>query len=196
MFESCRVCKTKSRNRLYRFTYTMKKLLFLASYVFDTGEIEHKDQQQLVMVTDRDVAAYTEKQRKLNPEKSMQRPFEHNEAAYDVFETWFKEVFPESTLKHVMIKTPIQSQLFPSNERVFTPNEFSGPHSCKDEFPPTEEGEDFTDTVAIDLTGEMNHWDFGWYDHTEKKWMLQNQDEFRNTFELEHAKWFAPPKPR
>jgi hypothetical protein len=175
----------------------MKKLLFLASYVFDTGEIEHKDQQQLVMVTDRDVAALTEKQRKLNPEKSMRRPFDHNEAAYDVFETWFKEVFPESTLKHVMIKRPIQSQLFPAKDREFTPNEFSGPHSCKDEFPPTEAGEDFTETVAIDLTGEMKHWDFGWYDHEEKKWVMQNQGElFNNTFELDHAVWFSPPKPR
>lgn len=174
----------------------MKKLLFLASFVSETGGSELTD-QQLVMVTDRDVNALTEKERKLNPEKSMRRPFDHNEAAYDVFATWFKEVFPESTLKHVIIKRPIQSELFPSKEREFTPNEFSGPHSCKESVPPLVEGEDFSETVAIDLTGEMKHWDFGWYDHTERKWVMQNQGElFENAFELEHAIWFATPKPK
>lgn len=172
----------------------MKKLLFLASFVFDTGEIEYND-RQLVMVTDKDVQAFIVKKKIVNPHPT--KLTDHHDAAYDVFEMWFKENFPESKLKHLICNRPIQSELFPAKETIFTGG-FSGPHSCKDEFPPLV-GEDYTETVAIDLTGEMKHWDFGWYDHTEKRWMLQNQDEtfsFSSLFELEYAKWFAPPKPR
>jgi len=86
----------------------MKKLLFLASFVFETGKIEYSD-NQLVMVTDKDVQRFTENQKALNPDKGDRGPYDHYDACYDVFKAWFKEVYPESTLTHVMCKRPIQS---------------------------------------------------------------------------------------
>lgn len=171
----------------------MKKLLFLASFVFETGKIEYKD-NQLVMVTDRDVQRFMEKQKALNPDKGDRGPYEHHDAAYDVFRTWFEEVYPESTLKHIICNRPIQSGLFFPKIEAVIDNGFSGPHNCKDQIPPIVEGEDFTDTVAIDLTGEQKYWDFGWYDTTEKEWRFQSNDSPK-IFEVDHAKWFKAPKP-
>jgi hypothetical protein len=177
----------------------MKKLLFLASYVIETKGTEYQS-QQLVLVTDRDVEVFTEKQKEFARKSGriVRETFEPVEAAYDLFDVWFKETFPGSEIRHVICTKPISSEHLPkSNVTPTFRSDFGAPHSCKDELPPTEEGEDFTETVAIDLTGEMKHWDFGWYDHEEKKWVMQNQGElFANAFELEHAKWFATPKPK
>lgn len=73
---------------------------------------------------------------------------------------------------------------------------FAGPYSCKEDFPPLVDGEGYSETVAIDIDGNMKHWDFGLYDFINKEWCLQNHKVFGKRLELEHAKWFAPPKPR
>jgi hypothetical protein len=179
----------------------MKKL-YLASFVFETGEIEYKD-HQLVLVTDKDVKA-------VNDQVAESNCCDHRYAAYNLAEGWFKQTYPESKLTHLICNYPIQSAGIGGKEHneygtiesesavkaPFYSNEFSGPHSCKDEFPAlVPDLEDLSETVCIDLKGRMKDWDFGWYDFTKKEWCMQNRD-FERSFEIEYAKWFSPPKPR
>lgn len=178
----------------------MKKLLFLASFVFETGEIEYKD-NQLVLVTDRDVQRFMEKQKALNPDKGERGPYEHYDAAYDVFRTWFEEVFPESTLKHIMCKRPIQSGLFfpkieAAPESIFN---HGGWHTSKET--PTlvfdSEGlpEDMSVDVLIDVDGNRKTFRVGYYDidfeTKEGTWTLYGDE--RIDIELDHMKWTYLP---
>jgi len=84
----------------------MKKL-FLASFVFETGGIEYKD-RQLILVTNKDVERSKDKQISLNP-AARTHDLDHYDAAYDVFHDWFKGAYPESELKHIICNRPIQS---------------------------------------------------------------------------------------
>jgi hypothetical protein len=84
----------------------MKKLLFLASFVFENTEGEFRD-HQLVLVTDRDVEAVLQRQQDINPENV--RSYDHRDAAYHLAETWFKETYTDSKLTHLIVNKPIQS---------------------------------------------------------------------------------------
>jgi len=142
----------------------MRKLI-LTSFSAKTGELEFTEQRLVVIDSDKHNTSD-----------------EDRELASEVFKGWFGKQYPESELLSVIPHETVKHYVY--NDRW---SDFNTPPRKNPE------DDEISVNVIININGEGEFFDTGWYDYNDKKWVNCNRD-FDRAIEMnpEKQRWSYP----